>query len=84
MLTSVPTLLSLLLVPCIALLPDMTLKYFSQLFNPSDSDTSISEYKEIQKLKEKKTPRKTKYEVAPKRRGLSNHFNSEARLNRLD
>ncbi|CAI2367483.1 unnamed protein product [Moneuplotes crassus] len=84
MLTSVPTLLSLLLVPCIALLPDMTLKYFSQLFNPSDSDTSISEHKEIQKLKEKKTPRKAKYEVAPKRRGLSNHFNSEARLNRLD
>ena len=44
MLSSFPNIISLVFIPLIALLPDMTIKYFSQLYWPTKSDLAIKDY----------------------------------------
>ncbi|CAI2370022.1 unnamed protein product [Moneuplotes crassus] len=74
MLSSIPTLLSLFLIPLVALLPDLTLKYFSQLYRPSSSD------KEIMKIRETNNLMKGLNSIAPKCRTLGSLYNSEGRF----
>lgn len=62
------------MIPAIGLLPDMTLKYFKQMYFPSSSDKAIEEFRES--LKE---GAKSKNGVVPK--GIiDNIYTSEGRI----
>lgn len=44
--------IALFLLPIIALIPDATIKYFNQLYNPSKSDEAMRDIKKLQEADE--------------------------------
>jgi hypothetical protein len=58
MLSSYSNILALVLIPIIALIPDMTIKYFSQLYFPSESDKAIRALRKLKSSKRVENPKR--------------------------